>query len=398
MKKKPVLELADIVYAHGREVGDLSFDQQKVLRNIAVCRTEEAGSHVLQCDCCETIKIAFNSCRNRHCPKCQNMKKEQWIVDRQKEILPVHYFHMVFTISDCLYPILLQNKEVGYNILFKAVAYTLKKIGADPKHLGGDLGYFSILHTWNQKLLFHPHIHCVVAGGALSKDQSSWIPSAKEYFLPVKVLSRIFQAKILKLLEKAHKKGQLFFWGDHAGLSFYSQFKSLLVKSAQKPWVVFSKRPFQGPRQVIGYLSRYTHRIAISNYRLLALKDGMVTFKWLDRSNPGKAIQKVMTIKAVDFIKRFLLHILPSGFVKIRFYGFMGHRVKKKLLAHIHFLITGEEMPYEQDSEIKETWNETYKRITGVDLLRCKKCKKGRLNLSQRAALIVLRGNSPPAA
>lgn len=382
MREDITFEVADIFRLFGYQLGNLSKEVFKVVNALTRCRTEEAGGHMLKCDTCDNVEISYNSCRNRHCPKCQFMKSEQWIADRERELLQTEYFHVVFTIPACLHPILMHNPKEGYGLLFQAVAKTLKKVAKDPKHLGASMiGFFGILHTWTQRLLYHPHIHCVVAGGGLSADNSSWIPAKKNHLLPVRVISKVFRGIFLKQLERAYKRGLFSFHGKQSGLKIFSRFKSLLVKAARKEWVVHSKKTFAKPEYAIQYLSRYTHRVAISNLRLRSFSNENVSFYWQDRSDSNKT--KVETISICAFMKRFLLHILPSGFVKIRFYGFMGHGVKKKLLPLCRRLISGcdDTESEEHCDRVEESWLERYERITGRDLTKCAHCEKGTLFL-----------------
>ena len=299
--------------------------------DIAACRTAALGGHVEECDRCGHQQIAYNSCRNRHCPKCQATAAAQWLEAREAELLPVEYFHVVFTLPAALGPIALQNPRVVYGLLFRAAAETLQQIAADPKHLGAEIGFLAVLHTWGQNLEHHPHVHCVVPGGGLSPDGSRWVACRPGFFLPVRVLSRVFRGKFLALLRAAFDQGKLSFHGKLGALADAGEFRRRLAASAQTEWVVYAKPPFGGPEQVLKYLARYTHRVAISNRRLVALEDGEVTFHWKDYAHGGG--QKTMTLKAIEFIRRFLLHVLPSGFVRIRHYGFLANRVCREKLA-----------------------------------------------------------------
>jgi Putative transposase/Transposase zinc-binding domain len=327
---RPRLEVADVVRDYGDafldRYGDaLSPAQRRALRDIAACRTAALGGHVEECDHCGHQQIAYNSCRNRHCPKCQAAAAAEWMEARQAELLPVEYHHVVFTIPAALGPIALQNPREVYGLLFKATAETLQQIAADPKHLGAEIGFLAVLHTWGQNLQHHPHVHCVVPGGGLSPDGSCWVPCRPGFFLPVRVLSRVFRGKFLALIRSAFDQGKLSFHGKLAALADPGEFQRRLAASARTEWVVYAKPPFGGPEQVLKYLARYTHRVAISNRRLIALEDGEVTFQWKDYASEGK--QKTMRLKAVEFIRRFLLHVLPAGFVRIRHYGFLANRV-----------------------------------------------------------------------
>jgi hypothetical protein len=330
------LEVADVFRNHGDAFLDLygdalSSEQRRALSDIAACRTAALGGHVEECDRCGHRQIAYNSCRNRHCPKCQATAAAQWMEAREAELLPVEYYHVVFTLPAALGPIALQNPREVYGILFRAAAETLQQIAADPKHLGAEIGFLAILHTWGQNLEHHPHVHCVVPGGGLSTDGPHWVACQPGFFLPVRVLSRVFRGKFLAMLGDAFEQGKLSFHGKLRALADAGAFQRRLAASAETEWVVYAKPPFGGPEQVLKYLARYTHRVAISNRRLVALKDGEVTFHWKDYAHGGGP--KTMTLKATEFIRRFLLHVLPSGFVRIRHYGFLANRVCQEKLA-----------------------------------------------------------------
>jgi len=370
--------IADIFRLHGNELSFVLPEQQKVIHDIIACRTAELGGHVLVCDHCGCAEISYNSCRNRHCPQCQSLAKAKWIMAREMELLPVPYFHVVFTFSDLLYPLALQNKKVIYDILFRASSETLKEVAANPKNLGAHIGFISILHTWDQKLNHHPHIHCIVPGGGLAADKTEWISSSENFFLSVKILSVVFRAKFLSYLEQAYKTHKLVFYGAQAGLSDLKAFKELLVQSYAKNWVVYSKRPFAGPKQVLDYLGRYTHRVAISNNRIISLTESTVTFQWKDRKNGGAV--KTMTLDAVEFMCRFLLHVLPHGFMKIRHYGFLGNPGKKKALDLCKELIGGKDTN-DESKETPQTWQELLFHLTGRDPTICPNCGKGHLVL-----------------
>jgi hypothetical protein len=342
------LEVADVFRDHGDafldRYGDmLSPEQRRALRDISACRTAALGGHVEECTECGHQRIAYNSCRNRHCPKCQATAAAQWMEAREAELLPVEYYHVVFTLPAALGPIALQNPREVYGLLFRAAAETLQQIAADPKHLGAEIGFLAVLHTWGQNLQHHPHVHCVVPGGGLSPDGSRWIACPPGFFLPVRVLSRVFRGKFLAMLRNAFEQGNLSFHGKLAVLADAGEFQRRLTASAQTEWVVYAKPPFGGPEQVLKYLARYTHRVAISNRRLVALEDGEVKFHWKDYAHGGG--QKTMTLKATEFIRRFLLHVLPSGFVRIRHYGFLANRVCREKLALCRALLGVEEAP-----------------------------------------------------
>lgn len=333
---RPQLEVAEVFRQHGgaflERYGDtLSSEQHRALKDITVCRTAALGGHVEACDQCGHQRVAYNSCRNRHCPKCQATAAAEWMEAREAELLLVEYFHVVFTLPSALGPIALQNQREVYGLLFRAASETLRQIAADPKHLGAEIGFLAILHTWGQNLQHHPHVHCVVPGGGLAADGSRWIACRPGFFLPVRVLSRVFRGKFLALLRGAFDRGQLSFHGKLASMADPIEFQRQLAVSAQTEWVVYAKPPWGGPEQVLKYLARYTHRVAISNHRLTALEDGEVTFRWKDYAHGSE--KKTMTLKAVEFIRRFLLHVLPLGFVRIRHYGFLANRVRQEKLA-----------------------------------------------------------------
>jgi hypothetical protein len=332
---RPHLEVADVIRAHGEEFLDaygdiLSPEQRRVLIDLPRCRTAALGGHVEECDQCGHRQVAYNSCRNRHCPKCQAGAAADWMEAREAELLPVEYFHLVFTLPATLNPIALQNPRVVYGLLFRAASETLQQVAADPDHLGAEIGFLAVLHTWGQNLQHHPHVHCVVPGGGLSPDASRWIACRPGFFLPVRVLSRVFRGKFLSLLRAAFDRGRLTFHGKLSPLADPGEFQRRLADSARTEWVVYAKPPFGGPRQVLKYLARYTHRVAISNHRLIGLEGDQVEFLWKDYADEGK--QKTMKLKAVEFIRRFLLHVLPAGFVRIRHYGLLANRVCREKL------------------------------------------------------------------
>jgi hypothetical protein len=323
---RPALELADIFRGHGpawrqANAGHVSLQQLKVMSAIENCRTAALGGHVARCEDCAHTQIAYNSCRNRHCPKCQGKAAKEWLAEREDELLPVPYYHVVFTLPATVADIAYQNKAVIYDILFKASAETLITIAADPKHLGARIGLTSVLHTWGSALTHHPHVHMIVPGGGISLDGSKWVSCRPGFFLPVRVLSRLFRRLFLKKLMAAHAAGRLNFFGDHAPLADTQAFAAHLAPLRRSEWVVYSKRPFGGPEAVLAYLSRYTHRVAIANSRLIAFDQHGVTFKWKDYRIEGRDRYKRMTLAADEFIRRFLIHVLPSGFHRIRHYG-----------------------------------------------------------------------------
>jgi len=328
----PTPELADIFRQHGpayRQAHPLPLYQHRLMQAIETCRTEVMGGSVEWCDHCQYTHIRYRSCRNRHCPKCQGAAREKWLQQRTAELLPAEYFHVVFTLPESIAAIAFYNKEVLYDLLFAATAETLLTIAGDPQHLGVEIGFFAVLHSWGQNLHFHPHLHCIVPGGGLSADHDRWIPSRTGFFLPVKVLSHLFRRLFLEALEKAYAADRLQFFGDLEPLRDPPAFASYLAPLKNADWVVYAKPPFGGPQQVLQYLGRYTHRVAISNRRLLALADGQVSFQWKDYRDQQQ--QKVMTVSAEEFIRRFLLHALPPRFQRIRYYGFLAncHRAAK---------------------------------------------------------------------
>jgi hypothetical protein len=324
------LEVADIFSAHGpawrrARAGHLSLEQLKVMSAIETCRTAVLGGHVAACQKCGHSHVAYNSCRNRHCPKCQGAAARDWLAARQAELLPVEYYHVVFTLPAPVSDIAYQNKAVIYTILFKAAAETLIAIAADPKHLGARIGLTAVLHTWGSALTHHPHVHCVVPGGGLSSDGRAWISCRPGFFLPVRVLSRLFRRLFLETLIAAHQAGHLHFFGNHSRLADRRAFAEYLSPLRKLEWIVYAKRPFAGPQAVLDYLSRYTHRIAIANSRLVTLDANTVTFKWKDYRAKGRQRYKTMALAANEFIRRFLIHVLPHGFHRIRHYGLFAN-------------------------------------------------------------------------
>jgi hypothetical protein len=336
------LELADILRAYTPVFLDAygevtSPDQRRVLRDLVRCRTAELGGHVEQCDGCGHQRIAYNSCRNRHCPKCQAAARAEWLDERAGELLPVEYFHVVFTLPAELGPVALQNQRLIYGTLLQASAQSLLHLARDPQHLGAEVGFLAVLHTWGQNLHLHPHVHCVVPGGGIALDADRWISCRPGFFLPVRALSRLFRGKFLAMLQRAYGQGLLSFHGQQQHLADPRAFRGLVASCWQKDWVVYAKPPFGGPEQVLKYLARYTHRVAISNGRLVRVEDDRVFFRWKDYEH-GNA-QKVMALDAVEFIRRFLLQVVPSGFVRIRHYGLMGNRVRAENLARCRALL-----------------------------------------------------------
>ncbi len=332
---RPSIEVADIIRAAGQKFIEhsrqwLTGAHLKVLRAIECCRTSVLGGHVDECLHCGYRAISYNSCRNRHCPKCQANARERWIRERSQELLPTRYVHVVFTLPRLLAPLALQNKRLIYALLFRASAETLIQGASDPKHLGAEIGFFSVLHTWNQKMEHHPHVHCVVAAGGLSPDHKAWIHPRYTFFLPVKVLSRVFRGKFTAALKRAYAQGKLKFHGQLQPFAPEKAFSSFRRQLFRQDWVVYCKRPFGGPQHVLRYLGRYTHRVAISNHRLVALADGKVTFRWRDSAHRNR--KRLLPLPVDEFLRRFLLHLLPKGFVRIRNFGYLANRRRKGLL------------------------------------------------------------------
>jgi len=338
------LEVADIFRARGaawREArtGHLSLGQLKVMSAIERCRSAELGGHVLCCEHCAQLQVAYNSCRNRHCPKCQGSVAQRWLTARQQDLLPVAYYHLVFTLPAPISDIAYHNKTVIYHLLFRTAAKTLRTIARDPKHLGADLGFTLVLHTWGSAMTHHPHVHGIVPGGGFADDDRRWIACKPGFFLPVRVLSRLFRRLFLEALVRAHAAGELRFFGDHSTLADPVAFADWLRPLRRQEWVVYAKRPFTGPEAVLAYLSRYTHRVAIANSRLLAFNESGVTFKWKDYRAKGRTRHKTMTLDADEFIRRFLIHVLPHGFHRIRHYGWMANPTRVNKLAQARDLL-----------------------------------------------------------
>ena len=341
-----------------------------------------------ECDSCGHIRISYNSCRNRHCPKCQFLKKERWLEQRKEDLLPVPYFHVVFTIPGKLNPLVLRNKKALYEILFRSVAETLFKLTRDPKHLGGQIGFIAILHTWGQNLMDHPHIHCIVTGGGLSDDGKRWLSCRKGFFIHVKVLSRLFRGKVLDYLKKSWESEELEFTGAISRLK--DRFAVFLNDLYKIDWVVYSKPPFKDPETLLDYLGRYTHRIAIGNHRILKMEEGEVFFLWRDYADGNK--KKIMRLEASEFIRRFLLHVLPEKFVKVRYYGLLANRKSNTMLSQCRRLLAATTRPKNENDT--ETWQELLLRACGLDLITCPFCKKGRM--INKEAMLPVRCNSPP--
>lgn len=375
---RPAIEVADIVRAHGDEfrqahAASLSPAQKRVLRAIETCRTAALGGHLERCDQCGHERNAYNSCGNRHCPKCQSLARAKWLEKRRLELLPVEYFHVVFTLPEPLAALALQNKQQMYGLLFQAAAETLQQIAADPKHLGAQIGFFCILHTWGQTLTAHPHLHCVVPGGGISLDGQRWVACRPGFFLPVRVLSRRFRTLYLRHLEHAYRAGKLEFRGELQRLSDPRDFARFLAPLQHGDWVVYSKPPFGGPERVLEYLGRYTHRVAISNNRIEEFQAGNVTFTYKDYKHEQR--RKRMTLSADEFLRRFLLHVLPDGFQRIRHYGFLGNRHRAENLARCRHLLSVPDPAPQSMSDYREH----SRQLTGLDPLLCPVCKRGEM-------------------
>jgi hypothetical protein len=393
--KGPLLELADIIAAAGHRLTDgppawFTWLHLRVLVAIERCRTAAMGGHLDQCSGCGHRAIPYNSCRNRHCPKCQSQARDRWLTARRAELLAAPYAHVVFTLPHQLAPLALQNKEVIYGLLFRCSAQTLIEIAADPKRLGAEIGFFSVLHTWNQKLQHHPHVHCVVAAGGLSYDHTHWVrPRNDRFFLPEGVLSEVFRGKFLEALQQAHASGQLRFHGLLRGLTQPKLFRGLIRQLYAPRWVVYCKPPFGGPDQVLRYLGAYTHRVAISNRRLVRFEDDEVTFRWRDSAHKNK--KRLLTLPVDEFLRRFLLHVLPRGFVRIRHFGFLASRRRGLLLPRCKQALAVASCA--TDSVVVQS-NELNERSA---LWMCPLCG-GTMIVIERLTPAQIRLRSPPAA
>jgi len=381
--RRPRWELADVFRRYGdayRQAHCLPLRHLKVMHAVEVCRTSYLGGHVEQCDACGYQRSACNSCRDRHCPKCQSLAKAQWLAARQTELLPVGYFHNVFTLPHELNRLAQCNGKLIYDMLFQAVAKTLQEFAAEPKHgLGGQLGFLAVLHTWDQKLLDHIHLHCVIAGGALPFDRQRWTHSRENFLFPTKALSQVFRGKFLDLLQKAFAAGELTFPGRAAPLGTPQGFRDLINQLWKKPWVVYSKKPFAGPEKVLDYLGRYTHRVAISNHRIRRVENQTVTFEYRDRKDGGK--RKQITLPAEEFIRRFLLHVVPRSFRRIRHFGFLANRSKQQNLPRCRELLgVSEAVPEPDELDARELLLE----LTGLDIATCPSCKSGTMVVIRR--------------
>lgn len=378
--ERPKQEVAEIFRMYGKEYRcnhALPLSHLKVMHLIEVCRTSYLGGHVEKCDSCGFEKYSYNSCRNRHCPKCQSITKAKWLEARKAELLPVGYFHLVFTLPHELNPVSKYNQKVVFDILFRSVSETILQFGSNPENgLGGKLGFLCILHTWNQTLMDHIHLHCVIAGGALSFDHSRWIPARESYLFSVRALSRVFRGKFTDYMKSAFKDGKLIFPGKTVPLAIDRGFSRFIDDLKKKEWVVYCKKPFAGTEQVLDYIGRYTHRIAISNHRIVDVKDGKVIFTYRDRRDGD--ILKEMTLKAEEFIRRFLLHVLPDGYVRIRHFGFLANRLTKENIIRCWELIgASKKLPESADKTTQELMLE----LTGVDITVCPCCKEGTMRI-----------------
>jgi len=389
---RPPLEVADVIRAAGDSFYErsrkwLTWLHRKVLTAILRCRTAALGGHVDACSGCGHQVISFNSCRNRHCPKCQANARDRWLEARESELLPTRYVHVVFTLPRQLSPLALQNKREIYALLFRTSAETLLQVARDPKHLGAEIGFFSVLHTWNQKLQHHPHVHCVIPAGGLAPDHLRWIDSQQSFFLPVRVLGKVFRGKFVEGLKKLHAEHKLGFHGTLVALQNPKTFAAWLRPLFRSPWVVYSKRPFGGAQHALRYLGQYTHRIAISNHRLVALADGGVTFRWRDSAHKNK--KRLMTLGAGEFLRRFLLHVLPPGFVRIRHFGFLAHR-RRGVWLPLCFRLLADSGRAEAETRSEETVDSSPR-----PLWICPHCG-GPMLLIERLSPVQLRLRSPP--
>jgi hypothetical protein len=374
------VEVADIFRAHGeayRRTHPLARCQRRAMRAIEACRTSQLGGHKHICDRCGAVRLTYNSCRNRHCPKCQTLDRQRWVEARQLDLLPVTYFHVVFTLPHQLNVLAQTHPRVIYNLLFTAASDTLLTFGRDAKHLGGTLGITAVLHTWGRNLSQHIHLHCIVTGGALSADGSRFIHSRSTFLFPVHALSKVFKAKVLDALDQAFRAGHLTAPQQDTDSDASSNVSSLMAGLRSCDWVVYCKPPLAGPQQVLGYLGRYSHRVAISNDRILSFKEGLVRFRWKDHADDGKP--KVMTLAAEEFIRRFLLHVLPHGFMRIRHFGLLANRTRNKKLALCRQLL---DQPAASDTPAPESTRTMMMRLTGLDITLCPVCRQGRLQLT----------------
>jgi Putative transposase/Transposase zinc-binding domain len=377
---KPKLEVADVFRSLDPAfVSALPAAQRRLVRDIVACRTAALGGHVEQCDQCGYCQIAYNSCKNRHCNKCQAAARAEWMEARAEELLPVEYFHVVFTLPEQLAPLAPQNKRIIYNLLFKATSETLLEIAADPRHLGAKIGFFAVLHTWGEALQAHPHLHCVVPGGGLSADNSQWIACRPGFFLPVKVLSRLFRGKFIAFLREARKQDRLTYTGQWSALADLEEFNRWLRELSRSEWVVYAKPPFGGPEQVLKYLARYTHRVAISNSRLLELNDDKVTFRYKDYA--AGQVTKTMTVGVQEFTRRFLLHVLPRGLVRIRYYGFLANCCRAQKLKLCRRLLSAGKTELGSVGEVQQTGAESDPETARTT---CPSCRRGKMIIVEK--------------
>lgn len=376
--RRPTLEVADVIRACGdayRATHRFSVQQDRVLRAIVNCRTAALGGHTAQCDHCGTLMISYCSCRNRHCPKCQTLAKQRWLERQCADLLDVDYWHLVFTLPHELNALAQGNQLVIYRLLFRAASQTLLEFGRNPRWLGGELGITMVMHTWGQRLDQHIHAHCVVTGGALSPDGDHWIAAKPGFLFPVRALSAVFRGKYLEALKHTYNRGELHFAGTTAPLCAPGAFRLFLAQLRGHDWVVYAKPPFAGAAQMLAYLGRYTHRVAIANHRLVSFDDGQVCFRWRDYAHGNKI--KIMSLSSEEFIRRFLLHVLPSGFVKIRHYGLLGNRCRHQKLACCRVLL---DQP-EPELQTPESVEVMMLRLTGIDIQRCPVCQQGRMRV-----------------
>lgn len=383
LNKKEQWEVADIFRRYGdtyRQSNSLPYEKIKVMHHIEVCRTAQLGGHVQRCDQCGFEQVAYNSCRDRHCPKCQCLVKEQWLNNRKAELLPCGYFHLVFTLPHDLNPIILCNKRITLQILFSAVNETLKAFAKDPQwRLEGQLGFIAVLHTWSQTLMDHFHLHCLIPAGALSFNKDRWTPARESFLFRIESLAKEFKKRYLQKLKTAYEYNKLIFPGNTAHFAAKKEFQTLLSSLFKAKWIAYAKRPFAGPEQVLEYLGRYTHRVAISNNRILSIDKGKVTFKYRNRDKNNEI--RIMTLDAHEFIRRFLLHILPMGFMKIRYFGFLAHKNKNKTIALLRKLIDPQATLPEK---ITENIIEMMLRLTDTDISCCPKCGKGKMTMIRK--------------
>lgn len=371
------LEVADVFRRFGETYRDdhgasLSSARRRAMWAIEHCRTAALGGHVERCGGCGHQRVSYNSCRNRNCPKCQGLARAQWLADRQAELLEVPYFHVVFTVPEPIATIAFQNQTVVYDILFRAASETLCRIAADPGHLGAEIGFLAVLHTWGQNLLHHPHLHCLVPGGGIAPDGQSWIACRSGFFLPVRVLSQLFRGLFLHYLEKAFAAGKLRFFSEHRHLHEPAAFRRHLAPTRAAEWVVYAKRPFAGPAQVLDYVGRYTHRVAIANNRLVSIDWDSVRFRWKDYRDGSR--QKIMSLRGDEFIRRFLVHVLPDGFHRIRYFGFLGNSHRARKLALCRKLLR---MVPGAPSDPPADYRDRYEALTGTSLRQCPHCLTG---------------------